>query len=448
MLSQKEYLMKYPHQIPKVTSLAIATIILLTQSTMLASDDSVRPDTLLEEKSGATERIIHPAPRKKLIEFSHSSPNLEQYLQNINLYESGPFDGITLRLSPSVGSGNIFMVDNWRSISVEARQRELDLIKQISARASLSQHFLVLFGASQMDWFSDDDWKQVEDQIRFAARLAKAGGFKGILWDAEPYKPGKNPWRYPEQERREVFSFQEFYSKIMERGGQFMQVIQQEFPGAVILSLRELSDFQKGSPFSHAILPVADANEAISRIEEAWWGLHLPFTLGIVKQLNDDITFVDGNEEAYYYTSPLKYYWLRDVLYNEARRLMSPDLFKRYRSHYDIGHAIAPEYIAGNWAGLLNGFPIGLTEQSLVLTPAERAMWLEHNVYYALLTSDEYAWIYSEKINWWTGENLPEGFLEAVIRARKKVDSVEPLGFEVEDMLKKARIDAAAKYGR
>jgi hypothetical protein len=440
--------MKYPHPTPIVATLAIAAIVLWMQPVRLAADDTVPNDALLEEKSSMVEQIIYSAHRKKLIEFSHNSPTLEQYLQNIQLYESGPFDGITLRLTPNVESGNVFMVDNWMSISAETRQAERDLVRQIRSRTSLSQHFLVLFGASQMDWFADEDWLLVKDHVQFAAQLAREGGFRGILWDPEPYSPGKNPWRYPEQEGREQLSYHQFYAKARERGTEFIETIQQEFPGAVILSLRELSDYQKGSPFSQSLLPIADVATAVSSLEGSWWGLHLPFTLGIVEAINDDMTFIDGNEEAYYYTSPLEYYRLRDVLYNNARRLMPPELFRKFESHYDIGHAIAPEYIAGNWAGLLTSFPVGLTEQSLMLTPEERAQWLEHSVYYSLSSSDEYAWMYSEKINWWTGENLPEGFVDAVASARQKVEALEPLGFEVEDMLETARAEAALKYAK
>lgn len=122
------------------------------------------------------------------------------------------------------------------------------------------------------------------------------------------------------------------------------------------------------------------------------------------------------------------------------------DLQQKFTSNYEIGHAIAPEYYAGNWAGLLNGFSKGKfnDKQAKLLTEKERALWFEHNSYYALRTADEYAWVYGEKINWWTGENMPDGFAEALIQARKKVVNYEPLGFSVEVMLKSAQ-DTADK---
>ena len=83
-----------------------------------------------------------------------------------------------------------------------------------------------------------------------------------------------------------------------------------------------------------------------------------------------------------------------------------------------------------------------------MLTPEERARWFEHNMYYALHSSDEYVWLYTERPNWWTGENLPEGFQEALFRAKDKISKNEPLGFEVEEMLKKARDKAEKKYSK
>jgi hypothetical protein len=73
------------------------------------------------------------------------------------------------------------------------------------------------------------------------------------------------------------------------------------------------------------------------------------------------------------------------------------------------------------------------------LTPEEKAKWFEHNVYYALSSSDEFVWLYSEKMNWWKNVDLPPGMREAVESARKKLAERKPLGFEMAEMLKAAK---------
>ncbi len=39
----------------------------------------------------------------------------------------------------------------------------------------------------------------------------------------------------------------------------------------------------------------------------------------------------------------------------------------------------------------------------------------------ALELSDEYVWIYAEHPRWWTNEKLPEAYLDAIKKARRRV---------------------------
>lgn len=396
--------------------------------------------------SGAlSAQIIYQPPIKKLVEFSWASPTTQEYNNNIDLYDSGPFDGISIKLSKEAGGGNIFMVENWQGITEEAVEKEYEVISNIGVRSTLEHNFLVLYGASQMDWFSDEHWKNVESYIRYAANLARVGKFKGILWDPEPYKPGKNPWKMNDQPNRVNKSYYEYYLQVRKRGAQFIEAIQDEFPGLTILSLREFSDYQTASPFSQGILPLRDMKQSKLDLEEAWWALHLPFTLGILDAIEEDVTFIDGNEEAYFYTSALEYYKVRNEIFNDTRALIPAGMHNKFKANYYLGHAVSTDYIAGNWAGVLNGFSYRLSGQGAMLTTEERALWFEHNMYYALKTSDEYVWLYTEDANWWTAENIPEGFADALERARKKIVNVEPLGFAVEEMLEDARDRAEQK---
>ena len=394
-----------------------------------------------------TAQVIYEPPSKKLVEFSWASPTTIEYNNNIELYDSGPFDGISVKLSEIVERGNIFMVENLENIPEENKEQEYETILTIKEKSKLDHNFLVLYAGSQMDWFSDEDWEQAEAYIRYAANLAKEGGFKGILWDPEPYKPGKNPWRMSEQPDRGDRSFYDYYLQVRKRGAQFIKAIQDEFPGLTILSLRELSDYQTASPFSQAILPLSDRKQSIESLEGAWWALHLPFTIGMLDAIDENVTFIDANEEAYYYTSAIEYYKARNEIFNDSRALIPAGLHKKYKANYYLGHAVSTDYIAGNWAGLLNGFPYRLSGQGAVLSSEEKALWFEHNIYYALKTSDEYVWLYTERANWWTGESIPEGFSDAMKRAREKIDQVEPLGFTVEEMLEDAR-NRAEKQGQ
>lgn len=390
-------------------------------------------------------QIVYEAPAKKLIEFGWNSPFISAYKEHFIDYEKGPFDGITLKLSKEVCNGNIFMVDNWGKISSESKETERKLINSLEKSKVLTDNFLVLYGGSQMDWFSDSDWEKVEDQLRFAVPLARDAGCKGILWDPEPYKPGKNPWKFKEQEKALQYSFEQYNIQVRKRGAQFMQILQDEFPDIIIISLRELSDWQDGSPFSTPLLPVTDRNKTITALEDAWWGLHPAFYAGILDAIKPGIEFIDANEEAYYYTSALEYYRVRNILIDDAKALVPTELWQKHSAFNKIGHAVSADYIAGNWLGI-KPFPYRLSGQGAVMTPEERALWFEHNAYYALRTADEYAWLYTEDMNWWTGENVPEGFREALISAKMKVNTGQQLGFDISLLIKKAQDKAEEMY--
>jgi hypothetical protein len=390
-------------------------------------------------------QVLYDPPQKKLIEFGWNSPFIREYKADMNLYESGPFDGVTLRLSQEAGGGNVFMVRNWEKIRQESREAEKKLVLSLSKSTKLTENFLVLYGASQLDWFSDSDWKVAEDQIRFAAGLALAAGCKGILWDPEPYKPGKNPWRYTEQERKGEYSFEEYYKQVRKRGAQFIRTLQEEFPGITILSLRELSDWQDGSPFSGALLPVTDRESTLKELTNSWWSLHPAFYVGMLEAISGSAELIDANEEAYYYTSALEYYRIRQILADDAMALIPPELRAKHLACLRIGHAISADYICGNWLGM-SPFPYKLTAQGLMMTPKDKAAWFEHNAYYALKTSDRYAWLYTEDMNWWKNDKLPEGFQDALLRAKAKVNAGEPLGFEIEKTIRKAQDKAEETY--
>jgi hypothetical protein len=82
------------------------------------------------------------------------------------------------------------------------------------------------------------------------------------------------------------------------------------------------------------------------------------------------------------------------------------------------------------------------TSMAIRFTPEERARWFEHNVYYALKSSDEYVWLYSEMMDWWKNKDLPPGLEQAVVSARGKVARDETLGFDFDDTMRAAK----AKY--
>jgi hypothetical protein len=386
-------------------------------------------------------QITNTQTKKKLLDFSWNSPTTIELRENLKKFEIGVFDGTGIKIPNYAGAGNIFMVNDLRLKKEDSLNFEMDLATKMPQSKVLTDNFISIFGGSQMDWFSDDDWSVAEKHIRYAAKLAKALHCKGVIWDAEPYKPGKNPWKYPEQPLANKLTYEQYFAKVRLRGAQFMNALQEEFPDLVIYSLREFSDFQHGSPFSEPLIPVQDLKYTNNRLKEMWWGLHLPFTLGIMDAIKGKATLIDANEEAYYYTTSQQFYETATIIKSDGMALVPTDLQLKFAAHYKIGQAISADYTSGHWANVIT-FPYRLSGQGKMLTAKQQADWFEHNAYYSLRTSDEYAWLYTEQYNWWTGKNIPAGFEAALLRAKQKVNEGKPLGFKVEEMLRIARIKA------
>ena len=131
------------------------------------------------------------------------------------------------------------------------------------------------------------------------------------------------------------------------------------------------------------------------------------------------------------YTSPLQFYEVYHAMRQSALSMVAPENTTKYHAQVQAAQALYVDYLfaLGRWG---DGDSI---TPARALTPEERAQWFEHNVYYALQTSDEYVWLYSENMNWWENRDLPPGLRTAVESAKRKQAQQEPLGFEVADRL-------------
>lgn len=384
--------------------------------------------------------MMNPRLHKKLLMFGWHMPSPTYLRDNLALIERHPFDGVCIKLPAAVGEGEVFDVTKWRGVSQAARDAEMAILSSIPRSEILTDNFVVLYGASTMNWFSDADWEAVLEHTRYTARAAKAAGCKGVCWDAEPYHD-INPWRFVTLPTHGQHSYAEHVAVVRKRGAQFMQALQDELPGLTVFALRMLSDYGDGSPFAQKVLSQHDPHVQQKTLEACWWSLHHAFINGMIEVAGPGVTLVDGNEDAYFYTSAIEFYRIHPTLHQDALMLVAPELHDRYRAHYRISHSVSMDYMIGAWAGLLNGFQDYLTKQANELTEAQRAQWFEHNTYYALATADEYVWVYTEEYNWWTNENMPLGFSNALASAKRKQAAGEPLGFAVEQML----LDAQAR---
>jgi len=372
----------------------------------------------------AQENTFVKTTGKKLIEYGWDVPSPQFVRDNITEMEKMPFEGIVFRL-PREG-GKVFDIENWEK-NKAALQGEIDILSSIKW-GKFTDNFLAVYTASTMDWYSDSDWEKVLDNTRFCARAAKAARCKGIMFDPEPY--GFKPWNYAVQKHAQQYSYEQYAEKVYQRGRQFIRVIEEEMPEAKLLMLYH---YRLIYSFSRSTDP-AVRHKAIS--SHSWYGLLLPFLNGMLAESGPQVQFIDGNEHAYYYTQPFDFY----QAYWEMRQGASinvPDAFKaKFNNQTRAASALYADHI------------FGVPDKSYIakyMSAEAQDAWFEHNVYHGLKSSDEYVWLYSEKMNWWTKKNLPPGIVKAINSAKNKLEKGRDLGFKLDNIFKIAqgRMDQA-----
>lgn len=361
---------------------------------------------------------------KKLIEYGWDVPTPAYVKEHIQEMEKRPFDGVIMRLAGK-GRGNIFMGGRWDPKDFERDQEALAAIRW----DKFKHNFLMMYAASEQDWFSDEDWANVLHNVRIMAECARAGGCH-LAFDAEPY--GKNPWAYAEQKHAKEKSYAEYAAKARQRGRQFIETIQSILPDSVLLTL-----------FTFSIFPAQMEQDPAKReetLKQHGYGLYLPFLHGMLEGLGPRMTITDGNEPSYYYDSSEKYFSAYHMMRQRALNLVPPELVPKFQTNTQASQALYVDYVFAKvpWPNIPARF----------MTPEEQAKWFEHNVYWALRTTDEFVWLYSEKMNWWTNTDLPPGLEQAVINAREAIAQNRGLGFDIRELMKNVQARREAEIAQ
>jgi len=352
-------------------------------------------------------------PGKKLIEYGWDVPKPAQMREDLPAMEKRPFDGLIFRLS---GGHNAFVTNPLEP----AKFTEDERILRDLQFTSLRDNFVLIWGSppADFDWFDDSQWHTIEANAELLVTIAQAGRIRGICFDPEPYD--FSLWDYAKQPKAKDHTFTEYRAKVRQRGVQLMRAFENRMPGATILTFFHVSLFDR-----FVALPEAARTE---RLAKEGWGLMPDFFVGMLESASPKARFIDGNGNAYYYTSREQYFRAYHAIRQRALDLVPSELRENYERQVQAGQAL---YVDQNFA-LRQPKP----EQYLSyrMTPEERAKWFEHNTYWALYTTDEFVWCYSERMNWWK-DKTPPGLEEAIVSARQKIVEGKPLGFDIEPLI-------------
>jgi hypothetical protein len=358
-----------------------------------------------------------PRLPKKIVEYGWDVPYPDFVRDHIRQMENRPFEGIIFRTQ---GFDHAFDTHAWHK---DALQPQLDTLARIQWQ-KFTDNFLTLYAAnpSGMDWFNDEHWQTIAENMKLFSLAVKTGNCIGVCFDPEPY--GDDPWVYPGRHKDE--SFAEVTAQVRRRGRQFIIALQEHMP-----RLKVLSFFQFG--LYGAVVDEPDPKVREQKLLKLWMVLLPAFYTGMLEGAAPGTVFIDGNESAYYYENADEYYRAYHLIRQRAQSLIPELLRPKYNAQVQAGMALYIDQPLGKRTVPTTGH---------YLEPGQQLRFFEHNVYYALATTDEYVWCYSERMSWWRpaekpddNRGLPAGVEEALVAARRKYDEGKPLGYDIADLI-------------
>jgi hypothetical protein len=316
-----------------------------------------------------------------LIHYGWDNPTVSQLPQVLPKLKTSVFDGI------SVAADQYTEIFRATASPANVHAANLSTLQKLDRTLLKNSYMLVLAKTDGVfDWSNEAHWAATLNNMRLLVKLAKAGGFKGIVFDVEPY--GKNPWDYGTQPGVKKLTYAKFASLVRQRGQSMMRMMQKEFPGIEVWGLYGLTanayDYEE-----------VTAGAAVSTVlSSSGYGLWPSFFNGWIDVADAKTRIIDGNEPAYYYSRTDQFKNAIPFIRDKLADLISQEARTKYKATVKVGQAVYVDAVMNLW-----GSPrfIGYYFKS----DTERAALLYSNTLNALQTSQTLVWVYSERENWW-----------------------------------------------
>jgi hypothetical protein len=326
-----------------------------------------------------------PLPRKKFIMSGWDEPDAAQFHRDMKEFEKYPFDGVILTVPGTKPDGtsfsshdHLFSAEPWTEAMFAAALADLKATRS----AKVTDNFVILWSLpASVDWFDDAGWAVITEKFRIMARVAKAGGLRGILFDPEHYAKTNKAWRYLSQPNRGQHTFAEYCAKVRQRGQQTMRAMAAEYPDTTLFGYWLLS----------VNLRALDVSGSLAGLEFEQYGLLVPFVDGWLDAAPASVKFVDGQEAAYRWDGDSAFQAGALRVKNDCQGFITPANRTKYRAQ-----------VQASFGFYLDAYvnPPG-SSYYLGRQGEPRVNRLEANLEAAVRAADEYVWIYGEKNRWW-----------------------------------------------
>ena len=322
-------------------------------------------------------------------------PTVRQFTRDAKFVLEGPLDGAGIRvraaMRPSDPLTKAFTGGRWDAAAFAETEAALDRIDPADAASS---YLVVNANPGDADWFDDDVWRDVVDHCRSAARLARRGHFRGLIFDPEPYEKPYAQFQYSAQSGAADHSFADYAAAARRRGGEVMRAVGDEFPGVEMLSYFWMSYLVDDHPWRGPTpLDINDSRRVDfdSCLDGHRYGLLPAFLSGMLEAADKDVVFIDGCENGYWFESREAFVEHADRVRRRGRMIVDEDV----RSKYDAQMRVA--------------FPVYMDIIDPEVIPAwtnrphetDRMAVLNDYLRWAIGAGDGLVWIYGESHRWW-----------------------------------------------
>src|SRR5437868_4842797 len=216
-------------------------------------------------------------PTKKLIEFGWDEPDTAFMKAHIAEMEATPFDGTVFHIlyTKQDGTRGSFMNECWsrRAFTLAEVQPAIDELK--SAKFSRFTDNFLRFNVcpGDVDWFDDAGFAAVITNARLAARVAREGKARGVLFDIEQYNT--HLWDFSKRVHLDK-DWNSCAEQLRRRGRQVMSAFRAGFGDEVAIFLT----------FGYS-LPHSETGGDPSKLPTVSYGLLAPFLDGMIEAAAD-----------------------------------------------------------------------------------------------------------------------------------------------------------------
>ncbi len=208
------------------------------------------------------------------------------------------------------------------------------------------------------DWFDDGWWEAISHNARMAAKIAKEGRLKGVMFDTE-HRYGR-VFDYRFQKHRGDKNFSDYAAMARARGVQFIKAVNSAYPDATLIMTMAAS----AAAFEKTYAP----NVGLDKVE---YGLLPAFLDGIIEAAGSKTVIVDGYRRAFHFTDYEEFASAYVSMKTDAAGLSA--IPEKYRDTIQAGYGV-----------------------NLTWHPVQE---LENALHYALTVSDRYVWVWHDHLS-------------------------------------------------